>query len=114
MTVLFNIFAILHFIGWAIVLGGYFATLRKPGLPAGVFHGAATALVAGIVMMGLAEGPLDYDVNQGKLGAKLLIALVITVLAFYAQKKGDRCPAWVKHAVGILTIVNIVIAVVVH
>ncbi|PJI94819.1 hypothetical protein [Luteimicrobium subarcticum] len=114
MKILVEVFAVLHFIGWAIVLGGYLVSIRKPGLPKGVFHGAATALVSGIVMMGVIESNPDvlgHPFPDGKLAVKLVVALVITVLAFLVQRKGDRAPAWMKHAVGGLTIANIVIAV---
>jgi hypothetical protein len=120
---LFDVFAFLHFVGWAIVLGGYLATLRSPGLYRGVFHGAATALVAGIVMMGLLEsgtaGPDDF--SRGKLVTKLLVALVITVLAFIARRQGAKgdngtgaVTPGIKHAIGLLTIVNIIVAVFWH
>ncbi|MFC8733761.1 hypothetical protein ACFT5B_15000 [Luteimicrobium sp. NPDC057192] len=114
MKVLFDIFLILHFVGWAIVLGGYLTSMRKPGLPVGVFHGAATAVVAGLVMMGIYESNkdvLNYELSQAALGAKLVFALIVAVLAFVAQRKKEQTPAWVKHGVGVLVLVNIVIAV---
>lgn len=120
MDILFNVFLVLHFVGWAIVLGGYFASLRSPGLARGVFHGAATALVAGIVMMGIIEsgaGGPDY-VERPWLMVKLGVALVIAVLAFLAKRqgaKGDNGTGAVapglKHAIGALTLVNILVAV---
>jgi len=120
MDTLFNVFLVLHFVGWAIVLGGYFASLKSPGLARGVFHGAATALVSGIVMMGIIEsgaGGPDY-IERGWLIAKLSVALVITVLAFFAKRQGAKgdngtgavSPA-LKHSIGVLTIVNILVAV---
>ena len=120
MDILFDVFLVLHFIGWAIVLGGYFASLKGAGLARGVFHGAATALVSGIVMMGIIEsgaGGPDY-IDRPWLIAKLSVALVITVLAFLAKgqgAKGDNgtgavAPA-LKHSIGVLTVVNILVAV---
>ncbi|NNU26818.1 hypothetical protein [Isoptericola sediminis] len=121
MEFLYNIFTVLHFVGWAIVLGGYLASLRTPGLYRGVFHGAATALVAGILMVGVAEvGGLweDGGPSMAKIGVKLAVALVITVLAFVAKRqgrKGDNGTGAVtpglKHTIGALTLVNIVVAV---
>lgn len=120
MDFLYNVFVLLHFVGWAIVLGGYLASLRTPGLYRGIFHGAATALVAGIVMMGLIEsgtaGPEQFD--RAKLTVKLLVALVITVLAFLARRQGRKADngtgavdPGLKHAIGGLTLLNIVVAV---
>ena len=122
MDFLFNVFAFLHFVGWAIVLGGYLASMSTRGLYRGVFHGAATALVSGIVMMGMIEGgAVTSDFHRGTLIAKLAIALVITVLAFLARRQGAKgdngtgaVVPWVKHAIGGLTVVNIILAVFVH
>ncbi len=121
MELLYNVFAFLHFVGWAIVLGGYLATLRAPGLYRGVFHGAATALVAGVLMVGVAEmGDLwaDGGPSMAKIGVKLTVALVIAVLAFLAKRqgaKGDNGTGPVvpglKHTIGALTLVNIGVAV---
>ncbi|GAA1714521.1 hypothetical protein GCM10009809_08370 [Isoptericola hypogeus] len=121
MEFLYNVFVALHFVGWAIVLGGYIASIKSPGLYRGVFHGAATALVSGIVMMGLLESgavDLGYDVDRTKLTVKLLVALVIAVLAFLAKRqgaKGDNGTGAVapglKHSIGALTLVNILVAV---
>lgn len=121
MELLYNVFTVLHFVGWAIVLGGYLASLRTPGLYRGVFHGAATALVAGILMVGVAEmGEVwgDDGPSMAKIGVKLTVALVITVLAFVAKRQGSKADngtgavnPGLKHAIGALTLVNIVVAV---
>lgn len=119
MSFLYNVFVFLHFLGWAIVLGGYLASLRSPGLYRGVFHGAATALVSGVVMFGLLEaGAVETSFDRTKLTVKLVVALVITVLAFLARRqgaKGDNGTGAVtpglKHAIGGLTVVNMLVAV---
>jgi len=116
---LFSLLVFVHFIGWAMVLGGYFASIRSAGLYRGVFHGAATAAVAGVAMLGLVEaGTVDFDGDVNKLRVKLLVAVVIAVLAFFARRQGAKAdngtgpvtPA-LKHAVGGLTILNVIIAV---
>ncbi|MCO7272619.1 MULTISPECIES: hypothetical protein [Cellulosimicrobium] len=118
MEFLYNVFVALHFIGWAIVLGGYLASLRSPGLYKGVFHGALTALVAGIAMVGIGEASVwgDGGPDMAKIGVKLVIALVIAVLAFVAKRQGAKAAdgavaPGVKHAIGGLTLVNILVAV---
>ncbi|WP_277208738.1 hypothetical protein [Isoptericola croceus] len=121
MEFLYNVFTVLHFVGWAIVLGGYLASLRSPGLYRGVFHGAATALVAGVLMVGIAEmGDLwaDGGPSMAKIGVKLSVALVIAILAFAAKRQGSKADngtgavsPGLKHAIGALTLVNIVVAV---
>ncbi len=118
MDFLYNVFVALHFIGWAIVLGGYLASLRSPGLYKGVFHGALTALVAGIAMVGIGEASVwgDGGPDMAKIGVKLGVALVIAVLAFVAKRQGDKAAdgavaPGVKHAIGGLTVLNVLVAV---
>lgn len=121
MEFLYNLFTVLHFVGWAIVFGGYLASLRSPGLYRGVFHGAATALVAGIAMVGVAEMSGMWDdggPSMAKIGVKLGVALVIAVLAFVAQRQGRKADngtgavsPGIKHSIGALTLANIVVAV---
>jgi hypothetical protein len=122
MDFLYNLLAVLHFVGWAIVLGGYLASLRTPGLYRGVFHGAATALVAGVLMVGVAEmGDVwaeGEEPSMGKIGVKLAVALLIAVLAFLAKRQGAKrdngtgpVTPGLKHAIGALTLLNIVVAV---
>lgn len=115
MDILYSVVTILHFVGWAIVLGGYVTSLRTPALAPGVFHGAATAAVAGILMVGIAEMSGRWDdggPSMTKIAIKLVVAVVIAVLAFVATKKGDAVAPGLKHAVGGLTLANIVVAVV--
>lgn len=120
MTFLYNAFLVLHFVGWAIVLGGYLASMKTPGLYRGVFHGAATALVSGIVMMGLIESGTAGPswVERPWLITKLTIALVITILAFLARRQGRKADNGtgavtpvLKHSIGVLVLVNIIVAV---
>jgi hypothetical protein len=119
-NILYDAVVVIHFVGWALVLGGYLASLRTKGLYAGVFHGAMAALTAGIVMMGLIEsgtaGP--SRIPHAKLTVKLSVALVVAILAIVARRQGSKgdngtgpvTPA-VKHSIGALTFANIVVAV---
>jgi len=118
MEILYNVFLALHFVGWAVVLGGYLASLRTPGLYTGVLHGALTALVAGIAMVGVSEASVwgDGGPDMAKIAVKLTVALVISVLAFVAKRQGSKAAdgavaPGLKHAIGGLTLVNILVAV---
>ncbi|MGO1316776.1 MAG: hypothetical protein ACTMIR_07055 [Cellulomonadaceae bacterium] len=115
MTVLYDALLVLHLVGWAIVLGGWLATLRSPGIYVGVFHGALTALVTGLAMVGLASAGLaGREPNHVKIAVKLVLALVVTVLAYLAttkSKRGEKVPAGEKSTIGALTLVNVVVAV---
>ncbi|MFI2702612.1 hypothetical protein [Cellulosimicrobium composti] len=121
MEILYNVFLTLHFVGWAVVLGGYLASLRTPGLYTGVLHGALTALVAGIAMVGVGEASVwetwpNGGPDMAKIAVKLTVALVISVLAFVAKRQGSKAAdgavaPGLKHAIGGLTLVNILVAV---
>lgn len=110
MSFLLHLFLVLHLVGMAIVLGGYFATLRDPGVYRGTFHGALTALIAGIAMVGIKEAQ-DSDLNHVKIAVKLVIALIVVALALFAKNRPESVKPAVKHAIGGLTLANVVIAV---
>jgi hypothetical protein len=115
----YQLLLVVHFIGWAIVLGAYMAGLHSPGLYAGVFHGALTALAAGTAAMVVAQTSTAVsDVHVAKMLVKIAITAVITVLAAGAKRQADRADngtgpvkRGVKHAIGVLTLANVVIAV---
>lgn len=109
MNFLYVALLFLHLVSWAIVLGGWIATIKKPGLYKGIPHAALTALVTGVLMVGIAEMG-DGTVNHMKIGIKLLINLVVVVLAFRARKAGDDAPRALITTIGVLTVVNIALA----
>lgn len=116
MDFLYTLLVILHFVGLASLLGGFLVQMKavakgKGVIHAAMIHGALTQLVTGLLMVGLAEMG-DGGVNHMKIGIKLAILIVITVLVFVYRKKSS-VPAWVLWAIGALTLANVVIAVVV-
>jgi hypothetical protein len=112
MDLVYHLVLVLHIVGWAIVLGGTLVNLRPPRIATGVLHGALTALVTGLVMVGLAEAVLDGDVNHVKIGIKLLVTLVITALVVVASRKdADRVTTGMVGGIAGLTALNIAIAV---
>jgi len=107
----YNLILILHFIGLASVVGGFLVQMRsaEKGVNPAMLHGALTQLVTGVLLVGLAEMQ-DEDVDHAKIGVKLVITLVITVLAFVGRKKPlPQTGMWA--AIGALSIANIFIAV---
>jgi chromate transport protein ChrA len=82
----------------------------------GVFHSALTALVAGLVMVGI-RTPLHNQnadkwpiLNNAWVGTKLLILLVILVLVYRNYKKPEvKNSIWV--ALVALTSANILVAI---
>ncbi|TNC42833.1 hypothetical protein [Mumia zhuanghuii] len=102
---------VIHFLAWAFVIGAWASRLRTPvPIAKGVWHAAATALVTGLLLVGVREMD-DLPVDNTKIGVKLVVAIAVTVLAVLSTRKGDRAPVWMAHAVGGLAVLNVFIAV---
>jgi len=111
MELAYNLVLIVHFIGLASVVGGFLVQMKSPekGVNPAMWHGALTQLVTGVILVGLAEMQ-DWDVDHAKIGVKLALTAVITVLAFIGRKKPlPQTAFW--GIIGGVSIVNIVIAV---
>jgi hypothetical protein len=114
MQFLYNLILVLHFVGLASLLGGFIVQMRSAdkGVNPAMWHGALTQLVTGVLLVGIAESGslVDEPLDMTKISVKLLIALVITVLAFIGRKRQPpQVPLW--GIIGALTLVNVVIAV---
>ena len=109
------ILVILHFVGLASLLGGFIVQTKAIAAGQGkvvtaMVHGSLTMLVTGLLLVGTIQMGDIYDVNNIKIGVKLAVAVLITVLVFVYRKK-DPAPSWALWTVGTLTFANIVIAV---
>ena len=114
MEFLYNLFLVLHFIGLAMLLGGWFVQMSsaEKGVNRTMLEGALAQLITGLVLVGmLSAGVMEGEKpNNSVVGIKLLILIVITVLAFIGRKRQPpQVALWA--IIGLLTIVNIVIAV---
>ncbi|WP_394770135.1 hypothetical protein [Lacisediminihabitans sp.] len=115
MDILEHSLLVLHFVGLASILGGVLVqiTAFKTGtarvLPA-ILHGAWLQLATGLGLVLVLEFGTDETVNNAKIGVKLLVLVVITVLALINRKK-EKVAAWLVPMIGALTLVNIIIAV---
>lgn len=112
MEILRDILVFLHFIGLAALFGGLFVQIKSDPrvVNNAVIHGALTQVVTGLLLVGLLEADADADVNHAKIGVKLLVALVITVLAF-ANRKKSSIPGGLFFGLMGLTALNIAVAV---
>ena len=109
------ILVILHFVGLASLLGGFLVQVRAVAAGQGkvvpaMVHGALTMLVTGLLLVGTIQMGDIYDVNNVKIGVKLAVAIVITVLVFVFRKK-DPAPSWALWSIGGLTLLNVILAV---
>lgn len=110
MSTVFAIVLILHFVGWAIVLGGALAGMREARIPKGLLHGALTALATGVLLVGLLEMG-DATVNHMKVGVKLLVAVVVTGLVIWGGRNEERVTAGFLGGIAGLTTLNIALAI---
>ena len=116
MKTVFLIAYIAHMLAIAGILGLLFHQWNKNPrkLSPGVLHSAATALIAGLVMVGaFATAKPDETLNHTKIGIKLFVVLVILGISYLNLKKRElKKNTWLS-LVG-LTLLNIVIATTWH
>ncbi|EME25537.1 hypothetical protein [Rhodococcus qingshengii] len=112
MSVLYNIFVVIHLLGMAALVGSYFTVLTAPSITEVMVWGARMQFVSGLIIVGLGEGALDKNYIHAKIAVKLVLSLVIVALAEITrakQKKGQPNPNLV-HVVGGLSIVTVFVA----
>ena len=81
-------------------------------LSGGIMHSAATALLAGLVLVGtFSSAKPDETLDHTKVGIKLIIVLVILVLSYMNSKKIELKKSIWLTLIG-LTVLNILIATV--
>jgi Kef-type K+ transport system membrane component KefB len=117
LSIIHTIAFILHMLG---ILGILVLLLtqgmKKPRkFNVGVIHSAATALIAGLVMVGVqyplnAENPAEWPLyNNIKIAVKLGVVLLILILGYRQRMKSVfRTRRWAT--ILVLTLLNIVIA----
>ena len=110
-TLIINIFLVLHFLGIAALLAGFFTSMKdmKTGMKvnAGVLHGAYLMLLSGLVMAGVAD-PQKLNVVVISLKS---IALTVIFFIAYSFRKKEKTPVWAVPTIFLLTTLNIVLAI---
>lgn len=118
MDLVYNLIVAAHMLGLAALIGGWFTALvrsREEGLAAGsvMVWGARIQVLTGLALVGLAEAVLDVDVDQTKIAAKLVVALVVAALVEMSAGRGRRgqgVPPAMVNAAGALAVVNVLVA----
>ncbi|MFD8199048.1 hypothetical protein [Streptomyces sp. NPDC059701] len=114
MDVLIHLFVGLHIVGIAALLGGFLTQMKAmrrgtARFTPAMLHGALTMLVTGAVLVGLNQAQ-DYSVDNVKIGVKLAVLIVILGLV-YVKRDDEKVDKPLFGLVGLLTLVNIFIAV---
>lgn len=117
MDFLYNLTVVAHMLGLAALVGGYLVAVTRSaeGLVPNVVMvwGARLQLLTGLILVGLAEGALDLEVNQTKIGVKLVVAIAVAALTEIAAaraRKGQPVAGGMVHAAGALAVVNVLVA----
>ena len=121
LSIIHTIAYILHMLGilGILVLLLLQANKKPRKFNAGVLHSAATALVAGLIMVGLqlplhTENPTEWPLyNNTKIAVKLGIVLIILFIGYRQNKKSVFTTGTWASLLG-LTLTNIVIATAWH
>jgi len=107
-----HIFLVLHILGIAALLAGFFTSMKdmKTGMKvnAGVLHGAYTMLITGLVMAGVTK---PEELNAIVISLKSISLTAIFFTAYHYRKK-EVTPKWAVPVIFLLTTLNIVLAVV--
>ena len=112
MDVLVNVFVVLHLLGMAAIIGSAVFVARGAVTPA-LLWGARAQLVTGILLVGLLQAN-DDEVNNAKIGVKLLVAIAVVACAEIAaakERKGQGASTQLVNAAGALALLNVLVAV---
>ncbi|BDZ59118.1 MULTISPECIES: hypothetical protein [Barrientosiimonas] len=115
MKVVYDILVIVHLLGMAALVGGWFAVAASPRVSALMTWGARAQLLSGVVLVGLGESAsaLDKVLDHNKVGLKLLIAVAVLACAEMGrgrQQRGGRAVG-LANAAGYLAVLNVIVAV---
>lgn len=114
MTVLTSILVFLHILGAVAIVGGWFATFKKPTVLPIQLWGAIAQLVTGLAMVGIFEATGEPTTAfHIKMGVKIIIAIAVLVpaiIGYRKARKGEAVPTGLAHAVGGMALINIAVA----
>jgi hypothetical protein len=110
---------VLHLVGMAALLGGFLVQIRAlrtktAEILPGMIHGAWTALITGLLLVGVREWELamggGYELDHGKIAVKSVVALILVVLVMLRRKQKPVSSAYLG-TIGGLAFLNVVLAV---
>lgn len=113
MEITIRILLVLHLLGFASIMTGVLSQTKlfKTGaavLPS-ILHGAWLSMGAGLIMTGLLPANGE-SVNPISISIKSAVITAIFFIAYTFNKK-EVTPKWVVPTIGLLTVVNLCVAV---
>ena len=116
MLTLHSIVVIIHLLGFAALFGSWIVEVfNKRQITKVMQWGLVVALVAGLALS--APWDLGNEPNYMKIGVKLLVVVIIGALMGIGgarQKRNGVAPAGLFWPIGILTVVNVCLALLWH
>jgi len=111
MALLRDVFLLLHFLGFASLLGGALVQVRadRPVINSAIRDGAWTQLATGLLLVGLLEMGTE-PVNHLKVGIKLAVIVAILVIVLRNRRAESISRGTLLTILG-LTAANVAIAV---
>lgn len=114
MNLVYDLIVVLHLLGMAALVGGWFASLRGFTALEVMVNGARAQVVTGLVLVGLAESvhSLDKHLNHAAVGVKLVVALAALACLEISRARARRGedPRTLANAGGALGVVNVLVA----
>jgi malonyl CoA-acyl carrier protein transacylase len=114
MSVVYDLIVVLHLLGMAAIVGGWFASLRGFTALEVMVNGARAQIATGLILVGLAESvhSLDKHLNHAAVGVKLVVALAAVACLEIARARARRGedPRTLVTAGGALGALNVVVA----
>ena len=111
MEALLHVVLVIHLLGWAVALGGTVAAMRRAEVPPGALHGVLTAVVTGLALVTIAILGLDAEVDNAKIGIKLVVGLVAIGVLVALGRRPERVTRGNLGAVAGLISLNVALAV---
>ncbi|MBK7721331.1 MAG: hypothetical protein IPI32_03625 [Austwickia sp.] len=112
MSTVFMVLGILHWVGLAAIVGGYFLSLQRQVIHPVMLWGARLQLLLGLALVGVAEMGKVASFGHAWVAVKLVIALAVVAcceIAAARTRKGAAAPMLI-HAGFVLACVNFLIA----
>jgi hypothetical protein len=114
MEIAIRILLVLHLLGFASIMTGVLSQTSqfKTGakvLPS-ILHGSWLAMGAGLIMTGLLPANGEH-VNPISISIKSAVITAIFFIAYTFNKK-QTTPKWVVPVIGLLTVINLCVAVI--
>ena len=102
----------LHILGWAALFGGLVVQAQdeEKRVNGAMRDGVGTAFLTGLALVGVIQGADLGEVDNAKIGVKLVVGLVLLVLVM-ANTRKPRLPQGLWAGLLVLTVVNIAVAV---